>query len=85
VEGSSPAKGASAFIENMPKVGGKKAVVFVTYRLFGSGRVMSVMEKMLDLKGYKTVLKVSKKGMKPDREADFIKELAEVKKVLEKQ
>jgi flavodoxin len=85
VEGSSPAKEASAFIESMPNVEGKKAIVFVTHRLFGSGRAMGIMEKMLDLKGYETVLKVSKKGMKPDKEADFSKELAEIKKALEKQ
>jgi flavodoxin len=85
VEGSSPAKEASAFIENMPKVEGKKAIVFCTNRIFGSGRTMKIMEKMLDCKGYETVLKVSKKGMKPDKEADFSDVLAEVKKVLEKQ
>jgi len=85
VEGASPAKEASAFIENMPKVEGKKAVVFCTHRLFGSGRAMGIMEKMLEYTGYETVLKVSKKGMKPDKEADFSKELAELKKALEKQ
>lgn len=85
VEGSSPAKEATAFIESMPKVEGKKAIVFCTNRLFGAGRAMGIMEKMLEGKGYKTVLKVSKKGMKPGKEADFTKELNEVKKALEKQ
>jgi flavodoxin len=85
VEGSSPAKETSAYIESMPKVEGKKAIVFVTHRLFGSGRAMGILEKMLDSKGYETVLKVSKKGMKPDKEADFTKELAEIKNVLGKQ
>jgi flavodoxin len=85
VEGSSPAKEASAFIEAMPSVQGKKAIVFCTNRVFGSGRTMKIMEKMLDKKGYETVLKISKKGMKPDKEADFSEILAEVKKVLEKQ
>jgi len=85
VEGSSPAKEAAAFIKSMPKVEGKKAIVFCTNRLFGAGRTMKIMEKMLDGKGYETVLKVSKKGMKPDKEADFSGILTEVKKVLEKQ
>ena len=84
VEGASPAKEASAFVENMPKVEGKKAIVFVTHRLFGSGRAMGIMQKMLECKGYETVLKVSKKGMKPDKEADFSEVLAEIKKALEK-
>ena len=85
VEGASPAKEASAFIESMPKVESKKAIVFCTHRIFGSGRAMGKMEKMLNGKGYETVLKVSKKGMKPEKEADFSEVLSEVKKALEKQ
>jgi len=85
VEGSSPAKETSAFMESMPKVEGKKTILFCTNRIFGSGRTMNVMEKTLKSKGYETVLKVSKKGMKPDKEADFSDVLKEIKKVLEKQ
>jgi len=85
VEGSSPAKEASAFIESMPKMEGKKAILFCTNRLFGSGRTMKIMEKTLESKGYKTVLKVSKKGMRSDKESDFSSVLAEVKKTVEKQ
>jgi flavodoxin len=85
VEGSSPAREAAAFIESMPRVEGKKAILFCTNRIFGSGRTMKIMEKMLDGKGYKTVLKVSKKGMRPDKEADFSDVLAEVNRELEKQ
>lgn len=85
VEGASPAKEASAFIESMPKVESKKAIVFVTHRLFGSGRAMGIMQKMLDGKGYETVLKVSKKGMNPGKETDFSDVLSEVKEAIEKQ
>ena len=85
VEGSSPAKEASAFIESMPKMEGKKAILFCTNRLFGSGRTMKIMEKTLESKGCKTVLKVSKKGMRSDKESDFSSVLAEVKKTVEKQ
>ena len=85
VEGSSPAKETSAFIESLPQVETKKAIVFCTYRFLGSGRAMNVMEKKLSSKGYEILLKVSKKGMKPDKEADFSDVLNEVKKVLEKQ
>jgi flavodoxin len=84
VEGSSPTKEAIAFIESMPNAQGKKAIVFCTNRLFGSGRTMSIMDKMLKGKGYETILKVSKKGMKPDKEADFSDVLSKVKKTLEK-
>ncbi len=80
VEGSSPTKEALAYIANMPTVSGKKAILFVTYRIFGNERTMKVVEKELAAKGYETVLKVSKKDMKPDKEADFSQALAEIKK-----
>jgi len=85
VEGASPTKETLAFIESMPKMDGKKVVLFCTNRLFGSGRTMKIMEKMLDCKDCVTVLKVSKKGMKPEKEADFSDVLKEIKKALGKQ
>jgi flavodoxin len=84
VEGSSPAKETKAFIETMSKVEGKKAILFCTYRIFGNNRTMKAMEKELSSKGYTTVLSVSKKGMKPDKETDFSEILSDVKKTLEK-
>jgi flavodoxin len=85
VEGASPAKETVAFVESIPEVKGKKAFLFCTYRAFGNERAMKKIEKMLESKGYMTVEKVSKKGMKPEQTAEFSKELAEVKKALEKQ
>ena len=85
VEGSSPAKETSAFIESMHTVESKKAVLFCTYRIFGNERTMKNMEKHLENKGYKTLLHVSKRGMTPGKEADFSKVLEEVKKTLDKQ
>ena len=85
VEGARPTKETLAFIESMPKMDGKKVVLFCTNRLFGSGRTMKIMEKMLDCKDCVTVLKVSKKGMKPEKEADFSDVLKEIKKALGKQ
>jgi flavodoxin len=82
VEGSSPAKETSAFIDAMPSVEGKKAILFVTYRIFGNERAMKAMEKTLKTKGYEIVLKVSKKGMKPDVEADFTEVLTKIKAAL---
>ena len=84
VEGSSPAKETKAFIEGMSKGEGKKAILFCTYRIFGNNRTMKAMEKDLNRKGYETILKVSKKGMKPDKEPDFSEIISEVKKTLEK-
>jgi flavodoxin len=84
VEGSSPAKETRAFIESMPNLEGKKVILFCTYKVFGNERTMKSMEKELKNKGYETILKVSKKGMKPDKEADFSDIVGEVTKVLEK-
>jgi flavodoxin len=84
VEGSCPAKETLAFIDSMPKVEGKKAILFCTFRIFGNKRTMNAMEKALVTKGYETVLKVSKKGLKPEKEADFSDILSEVMKSLEK-
>jgi flavodoxin len=84
VEGSSPAKETAAFIENMNRKEGAKAILFCTYRIFGNNRTMNAMEKELKRKGYQTILKVSKKGMKPDKEADFTEIISELKKTLEK-
>jgi flavodoxin len=83
VEGASPAKETMSFIETMSKVEGKKAILFCTYRLFGNSRTMNAMEKALTAKGYETLLKVSKKGMKPEKEENFSETLSEIKKTVE--
>lgn len=69
-----------AFIESMNHNGGAKAIVFCTWKLFGNKRTMKVMEKVLSSKGYTTILCVSKKGMKPEKEADFCEVINEVHK-----
>ncbi len=84
VEGSSPAKETRTFIEGMNKVEGRKAILFCTYRIFGNERTMKAIEKELRSKGYETILKVSKKGIKPDKETDFSEIVDEVKKTLQK-
>jgi flavodoxin len=80
VEGASPTKEIVAFIEKMPQVESKKVILFCTFRLFGNKRTMNAMEKRLTPKGYKVVLKVSKKGMKPEVDTDFSDVLSEIKK-----
>jgi flavodoxin len=82
VEGSSPAKETRAFVERLPQAQGKRAIVFCTFRIFGNERTMKALEKVLAEKGYKTILKVSKKMKKPGEPADFSELLSEVKKVL---
>jgi flavodoxin len=84
VEGAGPAKEAAAYITALPTVSDKKAILFTTYRVFGNERTMKAIEKQLSTKGYETILKVSKKGMKPGEAADFSKVLAEVKQALDK-
>jgi hypothetical protein len=41
------------------------------WKLFGNERTMKAMEKELSSKSYTTILRVSKKGMKPEKEANF--------------
>jgi flavodoxin len=85
VEGSNPAKETMAFIDAMPTVTGKKAILFVTYKIFGNNHAMKAMEKRLTEKGYETLLMVSKKGLKPEKPANFSEALVEIAKILEKQ
>jgi flavodoxin len=83
VEGASPAKETLAFIEGMNRNDCAKAIVFCTWKLFGNERTMKAMEKALSSKGYTTLLCVSKKGMKPEKEADFSEVINEVHKALQ--
>jgi flavodoxin len=85
VEGASPAKETVSFIENIPQSQSKKVILFCTYRAFGNERTMKNMEKRLAGKGYQTIAKVSKKGMNPEKEADFSEVIDQVRKALEKQ
>jgi flavodoxin len=82
VEGASPTKEIIAFIEKLPQVEEKKVSLFCTFRLFGNKRTMNVMAKLLTPKGYTIVLRVSKKGMKPEVEADFSDVLSEIKRTI---
>jgi flavodoxin len=84
VEGASPTKEALSYVSSLSTVTGKKAILFCTYKIFGNERATKAIEKELSAKGYETVLKVSKKGMKPGVEADFSKVQSEVASVLEK-
>jgi flavodoxin len=82
VEGFRPTKEILAFIERLPKAEGKKAILFCTYALW-KGSTFKVLAKELSKKGYDTVLKVSKKKVKPN-ETNFSDIQDKIKKVLEK-
>jgi len=81
VEGASPAKETAAFVERIPQGKNKKTVLFCTYRLFGNERTMKALEKKLQEKGYENILKVSKKGMKPEQTANLTELLDQIKKI----
>jgi flavodoxin len=83
VEGFRPAREALVFVERLPKTEGKKAILFCTHLLW-KGRVFKILEKKLSSKGYDTILSVSKKGVKPDKPADFSDSIDKIKQVLEK-
>ncbi len=83
VEGFRPAKETAAFVERLPKGEGKKTILFCTYILW-KGFTFRALTNKLSSKGYEIILKVSKKGMKPDKPADFTESLDEIKKVFEK-
>jgi flavodoxin len=81
VEGFNPAKEAKAFVENLPKTEGKKAILFCTYVLW-RGRAFGVLKKVLVNKGYETILGVSKKGVKSGQPADFSESIEKIAEVL---
>ena len=83
VEGFRPAKETVEFVERLPKTEGKKAILFCTYALW-KGRTFGVLKKELSSKGYKTILDVSTKGMKPDLPVDFSESISKIQKALEK-
>jgi len=83
VEGFRPAVETMNFVGSLPKTEGKKAILFCTHALW-KGSTFKILEKELSSKGYDTILSVSKKGVKPDKPADFSDSLNKIKQVLEK-
>jgi len=80
-EGSRPAKEASEFVKQLPKAQAKSTILFNTCR-FWAGGTLKAMEKELSEKGYKNLLSVTKKGMKPDKPEDFSEVLEKIKKAI---
>jgi flavodoxin len=80
VEGARPAKETMAFIDRLPNVDGKKAILFCTYRIF-KGKTFKAMSEALANKGYNTSIDVSKKNVKAG-ETNFSDIIEEIKKAL---
>jgi flavodoxin len=83
VMGMNPAPEVTAFVKRLPEGNGKKAIVFCTYAVVKGG-TLKVIEKELAAKGYITILRLDKKGIKPDK-ADFLDALNEISRTLERQ
>jgi flavodoxin len=83
VTGGKPAPELSVFMNHMLQGEEKKAILFCTYAVFKGG-TLKAMEKALAEKGYKTILTIAKKGIKPSK-AEFADALNEITTVLEKQ
>lgn len=65
----------------LPKADGKKAILFCTCA-FWKDSTFKILTKELVSKGYDTILSVSKKGLKPDKPADFSGSIGEIRKVI---
>jgi flavodoxin len=81
VEKFRPAEEAMTFVERLPKAEGKKTILFCTYALY-KGSIFKSLEKELTAKGYNNIYNVAKKGMRPNKPADFTDIINEVKKAL---
>ena len=58
--------------------------MFCTHAL-AKGGTLKTLANELSKKGYVTILSVSKKEIKPNKEADFSEVIGEIRKALEKQ
>ena len=71
----------SSFIQKLPEGGNKKTILFCTYAV-SKGSTFKILEQELSKKGYKNLLSVSKRGVKPSK-ADFADALSEISKYVE--
>jgi hypothetical protein len=64
VTGFTAAPQVISFVRKLPYGSGKRTILFCTYAI-SKGRTFEVLGKELAQKGYKNILCVSKKGIKP--------------------
>lgn len=69
VIGLKPAPELLSFVDTLSVVEGKKAILFCTYA-FMQGSALKVLAEKIGVKGYRTILSVGKRGVKPGK-ADF--------------
>ena len=80
VHGLSPAKPISSFIEKLPKTNEKKTIIFLTYAI-RKGKANKKLENELANKGYRTILSLSKRGLKLD-EQNFTESINQIRAIL---
>jgi flavodoxin len=78
VNGFRPAVEVTAFLDRLPEGASKKAIVFCTYAL-GKGSALKQMSQQLEKRGYKTILSIGKRGVKPSK-TDFKDVLDQISK-----
>jgi len=70
-----------SFVQKLPKGENKKTILFCTY-VVAKGSTFKGLEQEISKKGYKNLLSVSKRGVKPSK-TDFSDVLTEINKWLE--
>ena len=68
----------SLFVKKLPEGVNKKTILFCTYAV-AKGSTLKSLDQELSKKGYKNLLSVSKKGVKPSK-ADYADAISEVTK-----
>ena len=83
VHGLAPAKIISSFVEKLPKVENKKAIIFSTYTI-RKGSANEKLQKLLAKKGYITLFGTSKRGVRFGEQA-FEDNIEKIKKIFKTQ
>ncbi len=80
VMGLNPTPEVRSFVKRLPDGAGKKTILFCTYAIKAGG-TLKILETELTAKGYVNILKVSKRGIKPNK-ADFAEALDAVQRAV---
>ncbi len=81
VNGFRAAPEVFSFIQKLPEGKNKKTILFCTYAV-AKGSTLKGLEQELSQRGYKTLLSVSKRGIKPSK-TEFSDALTEISKCVE--
>jgi len=81
--GMQPTPEVHSFVKRLPEGLGKKTILFCTYAI-NQGRALKILEKELTTKGYRNLLNVAKRGIKPNK-ADFNEILEKLSKKITEQ